>query len=215
MSVKKDEKNPNYSKSRKSRYYATDYNESLKVKDKFSTPETQKLIDLMYQSCDTYGDARFQSQRDGYKRVLGLFVLGLDKDFDVKDIDGKYLVNFYENSPGRREYITPVSKDLIYHFLVLNNKYGWHPELDIIAENTFPFWADIQNLQHLVISLLDGSKDPRKCRLIKAESINKGHNLMLSLIEFDTDNRFIQDLLIEYHHSQHTAQPRVYQLGNL
>ena len=105
-------------------------------------------------------------------------MLGLDKDFDVKDIDGKYLVNFYENSPGRREYITPVSKDLIYHFLVLNNKYGWHPELDIIAENTFPFWADIQNLQHLVISLLDGSKDPRKCRLIKAESINKGHNLL-------------------------------------
>lgn len=212
MGVRKGEKNPNYPKNRKSRYYASDYNESLKVKNKFSVPETQEFIDLMYQSCDTYGDARFQSQRDGYKRVLGLFVLGLDKDFDVKDINGKYLVNFYENSPGRREYINPVSKDLIYHFLVLNNKYGWHQELDIVAENTFPFWADIQNLQHLVIPLLDGSKDPRKCRLLKAESVNKGHNLVLSLIEFDTDNRFIQDLLIEYHHSQHTVQPRVYQL---
>lgn len=166
----------------------------------------------MYQSCDTYGDARFQSQRDGYKRVLGLFVLGLDKDFDVKDINGKYLVNFYENSPGRREYINPVSKDLIYHFLVLNNKYGWHPELDIVAENTFPFWTDIQNLKHLVIPLLDGSKDPRKCRLLKALTIGRSGNPILTLLDFDTDNRFIQDLLIEYHHSQHDVIPRVYQL---
>lgn len=212
MGVRKGEKNPNYPKNRKSRYYASDYNESLKVKNKFSVPETQEFIDLMYQSCDTYGDARFQSQRDGYKRVLGLFVLGLDKDFDVKDINGKYLVNFYENSPGRREYINPVSKDLIYHFLVLNNKYGWHPELDIVAENTFPFWTDIQNLKHLVIPLLDGSKDPRKCRLLKALTIGRSGNPILTLLDFDTDNRFIQDLLIEYHHSQHDVIPRVYQL---
>ncbi|MCI6093460.1 site-specific integrase [bacterium] len=166
----------------------------------------------MYDACDTYCSTRQQSQIDGYKRILGLFVLGLDKDFDVKDINGKYLVNFYENSPGRREYINPVSKDLIYHFLVLNNKYGWHPELDIVAENTFPFWADIQNLQHLVIPLLDGSKDPRKCRLLKTRTIGRSGNLVLTLLDFDTDNRFIQDLLIEYHHSQHDVIPRVYQL---
>ena len=47
MGVKKGEKNPNYPKNRKSRYYASDYNESLKIKDKFSVPETQEFIDLM------------------------------------------------------------------------------------------------------------------------------------------------------------------------
>lgn len=212
MGVKKGEKNPNYPKNRKSRYYSYPYNNSLKVKDTFTVPETQELINIMYDACDTYCSTRQQSQIDGYKRILGLFVLGLDKDFDVKDINGKYLVNFYENSPGRREYINPVSKDLTYHFLVLNNKYGWHPELDIVAENTFPFWADIQNLQHLVIPLLDGSKDPRKCRLLKARTIGRSGNLVLTLLDFDTDNRFIQDLLIEYHHSQHDVIPRVYQL---
>lgn len=212
MGVKKGEKNPNYPKNRKSRYYSYPYNNSLKVKDTFTVPETQELINIMYDACDTYCSTRQQSQIDGYKRILGLFVLGLDKDFDVKDINGKYLVNFYENSPGRREYINPVSKDLIYHFLVLNNKYGWHPELDIVAENTFPFWADIQNLQHLVIPLLDGSKDPRKCRLLKTRTIGRSGNLVLTLLDFDTDNRFIQDLLIEYHHSQHDVIPRVYQL---
>jgi integrase len=212
MGVKKGEKNPNYPKTRKSRYYSSPYNNSLKVKDTFAVPETQELINIMYDACGAYCSTRQQSQVDGYKRILGLFVLGLNKDFDVKDINGEYLVNFYENSPGRRECINPVSKDLIYNFLTLNKKYGWHPELDIVAENTFPFWSDIKNLQYLIIPLLDGRKDPRKCRLLKAESVNKGHNLVLSLIEFDTDNRFIQDLLIEYHHSQHTVQPRVYQL---
>lgn len=212
MSVKKDEKNPNYSKSRKSRYYATDYNESLKVKDKFSIPETQELIDLMYQSCETYGNTHFQSQRDGYKRVLGRFVFNLDSNFNVNSIDGTYLANVYNSIPEKREYAIPFVKDLIYHYLTLNKKYRWHPDLDVVAENTFPFWGDIQNIGHLVIPMLDGTKDPNKCRLIKAKTITKSGNLVLCSVNFDTDNRFIQDLLIEYHHSQHTVQPRFYQL---
>ena len=212
MGVKKGEKNPNYPKNRKSRYYASDYNESLKVKDKFSVPETQEFIDLMYQTCEAYGDARFQSQRDGYKRTLGQFVLRLDSGFDISQIDGSYLVDFYFNAPGRREYTNPVAKDLIYHYLTLNKKYHWHPELDIIADNTFPFWNDIQNMRHLVIPMLDGSKDPHRCRLLKAKTIMKSGNQVLCLVDFDTDNCFIQDLLIEYHLSQHEFIPRVYQL---
>ena len=212
MGVKKGEKNPNYPKNRKSRYYASAYNESLKIKDKFSVPETQELINLMYKSCEAYGKERLQSQRNGYKRVLGNFVLNLDDDFNVSSIDGAFLTDFYANTSGRREYTNPVSKDLIYHFLVLNKKYHWHPELDIVADNTFPFWYDIQNLQYLVIPLLDGSKDPRKCRLLKARTIRRRGNLVLTLLDFDTDNRFIQDLLIEYHHSQHDVIPRVYQV---
>ena len=101
MGVKKGEKNPNYPKNKKSRYYASDYNESLKVKNKFSVPETQEFIDLMYQSCEAYGDARFQSQRDGYKRTLGQFVLRLDSGFDISPIGGSYRVDFYCNAPGR------------------------------------------------------------------------------------------------------------------
>ena len=212
MGVKKGEKNPNYPKKRKSRYYASDYNESLKIKNKFSVPETQEFIDLMYKSCDEYGATHHQSQINGYKHTLGSYVLGLEKGFDVRSIDGKYLVDLYTCLSGRREYRNPMIKDFIYNFLDLNRTYHWHPELEIVATNLFPFWDDIQNIQLLVFPMLDGSKNPRKCRLLKAESINKGHNLVLSLIEFDTDNRFIQDLLIEYHHSQHTVQPRVYQL---
>ena len=210
MDIKKDEKAPKCPKNRKPRYYSYPYNNSLKVKDTFTVPETQELINLMYDACNTYCSTRHQSQIDGYKRILGLFVLGLKNDFDVKDINGKYLVDFYKNSPGRREYINPVSKDLIYHFLILNKKYGCHPELDIVAENTLPFWSDIINLQYLVIPLLDGTKDPAKCRLLKARSLGRNANKILTLLEFDTDNRFIQDLLIEYHQSQHDVIPRVH-----
>ena len=212
MGVKKGVKNPNYPKNRKSRYYPTAYNESLKVRDSFSVSETQELIDLLYHGCDIYCESRSPSQINGYKHVLGQFVLGLDKAFNVYGIDGAFLVNFYTNTPGRREYVIPVAKDLIYHYLTLNKKYRWHPELDAVAKNTFPFWNDIQNLQHLVIPLLDGRKDPLKCRLLKARTIGKSGNLVLTLIDFDTDNRFIQDLLIEYHHFQHDVIPRVYQL---
>ncbi len=166
----------------------------------------------MYKSCDVYGNARFQSEKDGYKRTLGHFVLTLDSSFDISQIDGSYLVNFYFNAPGRREYTNPVAKDLIYHYLALNKKYHWHPELDIIAKNTFPFWNDIQNIGHLVIPMLDGSKDPHRYRLLKAKTTMKSGNQVLSLVDFDTDNRFIQDLLIEYHLSQHEFIPRVYQL---
>ena len=70
MGVKKGEKNPNYPKKRKSRYYASDYNESLKIKNKFSVPETQEFIDLMYKSCDEYGATHHQSQINGYKHTL-------------------------------------------------------------------------------------------------------------------------------------------------
>lgn len=212
MGVKKGEKNPNYPKIRKSRYYASPYNESLKIKDRFTVPETQELINALYEACDKYCIPRMESQRNGYKRILGMFVLDLDADFDVKEIDGKYLANFYANSSGRREYVNPVAKDLIYHYLVLNRKYQWHPELDIIVDTAFPYWEDIQNLLYIVIPMLDGSKDPRKCRILQAQSIGKAKNLVLTLLKFDTDNRYIQDLLLEYHHTQHNVIPRVYQV---
>lgn len=210
MGVKKGEKILNYPKIRKGRYYASDYNESLKTKNNFSVPETQEFIDLMYHSCDAYGNVRSQSQRDGYKHLLGHFVLSLDNDFDISQINGSYLADFYSNAPESSNYIAPVAKDMIYNFLTLNMKYHWHPELDIVAENMFPFWSDIQNLNHLVIPMLDGRKDPTKCRLLKAKTIMKSGNQVLALVDFDTDNRFIQDLLIEYHLSQHESVPRVY-----
>ena len=196
----------------KPRYYKTPYNDSLQIKNDFTVPETQEFINLMYDSCDEYGATHHLSQKDGYKHNLGSYVLSLEKDFDVRSIDGKYLVDLYTSLSGQRLYRNPMIKDFIYNYLNLNGAYHWHPELEIVATNLFPFWDDIQSVKHLVIPMFDGSKDPCKCRLLKAESFNKGHNLMLTLIEFDTDNRFIQDLLIEYHHSQHTVQPRVYQL---
>ena len=214
MDVKQSEKSPNYPKARKSRYYDTPYNNSLKIKNDFTVPETQELINLMYDACDLYCSTRTQTHADGYKHILGNFVLSLDKGFDVKNIDGKYLADFYTNFPCRRECMSPVSKDLIYNFFTLNIKYGWHPELNIVAENTFQFWSDIQNLSHLIIPLLDGSKNPRKCRLLKARTKRwPNENLILSLLGFDTDDRFIQDLLIEYYHFQHDVIPEWYQLG--
>ncbi|MDD6589032.1 MAG: site-specific integrase [Anaerobutyricum hallii] len=211
MDLKKGEKVSNYPKKRKSRYYVSPYNESLKTKNDFSVPETQELVDAMYNACNSYCSTRQLSQINGYKHVLGLFVLGLNKDFNIKDINGKYLANFYRTAPGRPEYVSPVSKDLIYHYLVLNKKYKWHPELNIVTEITFPFWNDIQNIQHLVIPFLDGSKNPYKCRLLKAHTIESSGNLVLKLLEFDTANRFIQDLLLEFYYSQHNFIPRIYQ----
>lgn len=199
----------------KPRYYKTPYNDSLKIKDNFTVPETQELVNALYTACDKYTANRAQALRDGYKRILGLFILSLDKNFDIKTIDGKYLANFYANSPGRRECLSPVFKDLMHQFLLLNLKYHWHPELDVVAEILFPFLDDIQNAKHLIIPLLDGSKNPNKCRLIKSGSLNKGNNPVLTLIEFDTESRFIQDLLIEYHHSVHKVVPRVYQVDFL
>lgn len=213
MDLKKGEKVSNYPPKRKSRYYATPYNESLKIKNDFSVLETREFVNAMYNACDFYCSTRSQTLCTSYKRVLGLFVLGLDKDFNIKDINGKYLANFKKILTGRPEYISAVSKDLIYHFLLLNKKYKWHPELNIVAEITFPFWNEIQNLNFLVNPLLDGSKNPYKCRLLKAHSPGPREFLELSLLEFDTDNRFIQDLLLEFYYSQHDVVPRVYQLA--
>ena len=72
MGVKKGEKNPNYPQKRKSRYYASPYNESLKVKDNFTVPETQEYINAMYKACDAYCPTREDSQVNGYRRILGI-----------------------------------------------------------------------------------------------------------------------------------------------
>ena len=81
MGVKKSEKNPNYPKNRKARYYASPYNESLKIKDCFSVPETQKFVDSLYNACDQYCSTREESQTNGYRRILGLYILSLAKDY--------------------------------------------------------------------------------------------------------------------------------------
>ena len=211
MGVKKGEKNPNYPKNRKGRYYASPYNESLKIKDCFFVPETQKFVDSLYDACDQYCSTREESQINGYRRVLGIYILSLAKDFDIKTIDGKYLAQFYNQTKGRREYVTPVTRDLIRICFDLNKQYAWHPELNIVRDIVLPYWDEIKNIHQLVIPLLDGSHDANKCRLYKANSITSG-NPIITMLDFDTDNRFIQDLLIEFQLTQHDVQPRVYHI---
>lgn len=201
-----------YTSPRKPRYYKTPYNESLKRKDIFTVPETQEFVNAIYNACDEYCKTHSESQKNGYTRVLGEFILSLGSDFDVKTIDGKYLVDFYDHRPGNKLYVTPFTKNLIFQLLSMNKAYQWHEELDAIANAIFPLWNDIQNIQNYVIPFLSGDKDPTKCRLFKANSIMNG-NPVITAIEFDTDNRFIQDLLLDYHQLQHDVQPRVYQLS--
>ena len=211
MGVKKGEKNPNYPKKRKQRYYASPYNESLKVKNNFSILETQFFVDSLYKACDKYCSSREASQINGYRRILGLYILSLDQDFDVKSIDGHYLANFYNKTKGRREYVTPVTRDMIRLCFEMNKIHEWHPELNIIAEVVSPYWDDIQSIHNLVIPFLDGSYNPKKCQLYKANSITTG-NPIITMLNFDTENRFIQDLLMEFRAIQHNVQLRVFQI---
>lgn len=191
--------------------FASPYIKSLKIKDSFRLPETQEFINTMYSACDIYCSTREESQVNGYRRVLALYVLSLKPDFDAKTINGKYLADFYNQTKGRKEYVTPVTKDLIRVCFEFNRKYNWQPELNIVDEIVSPYWGDIKNIHHLVIPLLDGSHDAKKCRLYRTNSIMSG-NPIITMLDFDTDNRFIQDLLIEYQLTQHTVQPRVYHL---
>lgn len=211
MGVKKGEKNPNYPKNRKSRYYASPYNESLKIKDSFTVPETQEMVNALYKACDKYCEAREESQISGYRRILGIYILSLKQDFDVSTIDGKYLADFYNQTKGRKEYVTPVTRDLIRICFELNKHHMWHPELVIVSDVVSPYWDDIKNIHQLVIPFLDGSHDARQCRLYKANSITSG-NPIITLLDFDTDDRFVQDLLIEFQLTQHDVQPRAYHI---
>lgn len=192
-------------------YSKPPYNESLKIKDKFTVPETQEFVNSLYSACDEYYETHSASQRTGYTRVLGEYILSLNSDFDVKTIDGKYLADFYSKAPEKRIYTTPFTKTLIFQFLSLNKSYHWNKELNVIADSIFPFWDDIQNINNHIIPFLNGNKDPNKCRLLKANSVGTG-NSIITTIYFDTGNKFIQNLLLDYHQSQHKVQPRLYQL---
>lgn len=208
MSLSKGDENK---KLRKTRYYKTPYNESLKIKDLFTIPETQEFIDAVYDACDEYCKTHSESQKNGYTRALGQYILSLDKDFDIKKIDGKHLTDFYESISEKKLYITPVTKTLIYQYLILNNSYHWNEHLRSIGDEILPFLTDVKNISNVIIHLLRGDKDIHKCRLLKTNSTNSG-NPIITAIEFDTDNKFIQDLLLEYYQSQYDVQPRVYQL---
>ena len=211
MGVKEEKTGRDCPKDRKTRYYASPYNESLKVKDNFTVSATRRFIDGLYHDCEEYGKGRSASQRNGYRAVFGKYVLSLKTDFDVRTINGEYLANFYKRTSGRREYVTPVAKALTRRFLLMNETYRWHPELDAVTRIVFPYWDDLQNVRHLIIPFLDGSRDAAKCRLYRAKSFNNG-NPTVTLFDFDTDNGFIQDLLMEYQETRRGVQPGVYQL---
>lgn len=211
MGVKKGEKNLNYPKIRKSRYYKTPYNEALKDKDRFTIPETQSYVDALFSACGKYTDSHSESQCNGYKHTFGNYVLSLDNDFDIKACEKRYFADFYGTDSGKKLYITPVAKDLLLVYFQLNNKYRWNTELEFISSGIYPFLDKIQNFRHLILPFLTGEKDIHKSRLITTKSINNG-NEIITIIDFDTDNTFIQDLLIEYQMQQYGMQPRIYQL---
>lgn len=211
MGVKKGEKNPNYPKNRKSRYYKTPYNDSLKIKNNFTVPETQEFIDALYAESSQYAETHSTSQKNGYNRVLGTYVLSLDEDFDIATVDKGYFADFYNSTTKTQSYLTPVAKALISVYCSLNQKYHWNEEMNEIYALISEHFDEIQNIHFSVIPFLTGEKDYRKSKLLKATSVTTGKPNIV-IIDFDTDNRFIQDLLIEYHEAQHDVQPRIYQL---
>lgn len=210
MGVKKGEKNPNYPKTRKSRYYKTPYNESLRIKDSFTMPETQEFVDMLYQESDTYAATHSESQRNGFTHALGKYILSLGLDFDVKSIDGKYLVDYYNQFDGKRLYQATFFKVLMTSVMVLNNKYHWDATIEEIATKVLPNIDKMQNVGFLVVPMLSGEKDYRCCRYWKGQQAGRG-NPILSLITFDTDNIFVQDLLLDFM-DEFQVLPRIYSM---
>lgn len=210
MGVKKSKKNPNYPKTRKSRYYKTPYNESLKIKDSFTIPETQEFVDMLYKECNNYATTHSQSQRNGFTNVLGKYILSIGLDFDVKSINAKYLADYYNLFTGNRLYQAPFFKVLLTVFMVMNNKYHWDCTIEGIAKETLPYIEQMQNIGFLVVPMLSSKRDYRCCRFWKGQQAGLS-NPILSLIAFDTDSVFIQDLLLNFM-DEFQVLPRVYSL---
>ena len=210
MGVKKGEKNPNYPKNRKRRYYKTPYNESLKIKDSFTVSETQEFVDMLYQECDDFVTAHSESQTNGYRRAVGNYILSLDLDFDVSVIDANYLINYYNTTETIPLYRNPFFKSMLRSFMLMNDKYHWNIQIKELKELVFPILSEAQNLHHLVIPLLTGEKDYKYCRYWKGKHATN-NNEILSLIEFDTDNVFVQDLLLEFL-DEFKVLPRIYSM---
>ena len=91
VGVKEEKTGRDCPKDRKTRYYASPYNESLKVRNSFAVSATRRFIDGLYHDCEEYGKGRSASQRNGYRAVFGKYVLSLKTDFDVGTINGEYL----------------------------------------------------------------------------------------------------------------------------
>lgn len=211
MGGKKGEKNLNHPKKRKPRYYKTPYNEALKDKDKFIVPETQNYIDALFSTCDKYIASHSESQCNGYKRVLGNYVLSINTDFDIKTCNKTHFVDFYNTYNSKNSYVIPVIKDLLLVYFQLNDVHHWNKELKDISIGVSPFMHKIKNFYHLILPFLNGEKGIYTSRLFATKSILNG-NEIITIIDFDTDNTFIQDLLIEYQMQQYGMQPRIYQL---
>lgn len=209
MGVKAGQKNPNYPKTRKGRYYKTPYNEFLKIKNNFKAQETQEFIDTIYKMCEEYSHTHSESQRNGYRRVIGMFTLSLDMAFDMETIDKTFFANLYSDNIETTMYIVPVLKDIVYIYLQMNQKYKWNTELYELSEKILPLYPKVENFKQHVLPFLTGEKDFCKSRLIYINSITT-KKPAVTCIDFDTDNLFIQDLLIEYQYKQWGEIPRVY-----
>lgn len=200
-----------HKKTFKKRYYKTPYNESLKIKDSFSIPETQEFINNLYKDCDEYVLTHSNSLNTNYKRGLGLYILSLSNNFDIKTINKNYLldvynylksfktVNFYYNP-----VIKSIFKNIFYHKSIKNE--------DIInLKNIVSDYLDeIQNTDKLIIPIIDSKKSINHFKIIRfLTSNNKEYP---TLIEFDTDNYFIQNLLLEFMEFQFKVFPRCNQI---
>ena len=197
-------------KTRKSRYYKTPYNESLKIKDSFTVPETQEFVNMLYADCDAFVTTRAESQRNGYRRAIGNYILSLSLDFDVKTIDSAYLINYYNTTETIPLYRNPFFKSLIHSFMLMNNKCHWNTQMEELGALFLPILDDAQNLHQLVLPLLSGEKNYKYCRYFRCKPASN-KNEIISLIEFDTDNLFIQDLLLEFLNEFETL-PRIYHM---
>lgn len=195
---------------KRNRYYKTDYNESLKVKDSFINESTQNFINILYQKKDLYSRGKEQSQIDIYKKTLGNFVLKLDKAYDISNCNIDDLLDFYDiclQTKSKSSSIVPIYKDILY--TILEKKYSHDPQVLLLADIVLPYKNEIRFFERLVMTILRSNNSVNYFRLIKCRN-HENEKSFIHLLRFDTDNQFIQDILVEYLKHEREKYPNSY-----
>lgn len=198
----------------KERYYSTPYNDCELYIEKFNNCETKLFLSKFYNfTYEIINMMESTSVINGFKNRIGSLILSLPVSLTKNDITPTFLLNiFYElKSLDSKTTIYSPKAWKVFFIFILENKFFTVDELNMCTD-FIDIFNDVQNVPFLIVPVLESTKTPDYFNFCKYPSTKNNKNEIISLIEFDTNNKFIQNLLISYMKEHFLTFPRVYTL---
>ncbi|WP_026492886.1 tyrosine-type recombinase/integrase [Butyrivibrio sp. XPD2002] len=166
--------------------------------ERFSCTKTKDFIKSIYGEFEKKYGGKYNGRESAIRKQLILFVNSLNNDFNKNDVDKERMMSWGKSMTGAGSYI---AWRIIFYIVLKHNFYSktLKNEMEHIKDDYIDFYHRAPSSRSLFKHTIERNKSLCHFRIVPKWYKNNPGDIEYTELEFDTDNTYIQDLIVNFY----------------